>query len=267
MRLLVGDIDELAVTPADLSDLAFEGSPGSVDVTDADGDAVTVAPTTSVSHNRPTNSTSHDLHYDLSGILVPPTDATVRWDSGMAFLSIVSYHYCTLADILDFGDEKRQSPKDLGRTEIDAFRARSTAERVCDDLCGRTFRATRRVDRGARADGRLHQLEWPASRIITPGWESCGDGLCKGPFRSGRGTALDIEYISGIDGGAPSDVRRAVAKLAASYLTISKVPDRAVYESTETGMTRFTLADSDHTGIPDVDAVFARHARMRWAVL
>ena len=268
MRLLIGDIDDLPVTPADLSDLRFEGSPETVTLSDGTGEAGTSTPFRSVSLDRPSGTTAQDEHYDLSGGLEPPCDATVTWSAGTAFLHVVSYHYCTLADVLDFGDEKRQSPKDLGRTEDDAFRARAVAERVCDDLCGRTFRATYKSEFAWDRSGLVHQLAWPTLRILTPGWTLVGDGLAKRyacPHADMEPST--IEYVSGLDSGVPADVRRAVAKLAASYLMVSRVPDRAVYESTDSGMTRYTLASSESTGIPDVDAIFDRHSRKRWAVL
>lgn len=272
MRIVVTDIDDFPVTPADLSDLEFEGSPEAVAVAVDGGDAVEATPTRSASLDRPTGSTGNDEWYDLSRLLEAPCDAVVTWPSGTAFLHVVAYHYCTVDEVLDFGDRKRQSPRDLGRTEADAFRARAIAETVCDDICGRTFRATRKADPTWDGPALTHQLAWPASRIITPGWRPVGDGLVRRQGRAcdcvGRIPVYDeVQYVSGRDERMPADVRGAVAKLAASYLTVSKVPDRAVYESTEAGMTRYTLADAEHTGIPDVDAVLQRHARKRWAVL
>lgn len=272
MRLVLADIDDLSVTPADLSDLWFGGSPEAVEVSTGCGCAETVAPVRSVSLDRPSGTSSTDSFYDLSQVLGPPCDATVTWGAGRCFLHVVSHHYCTLDEVLDYGDEKRQSPRQLKRTEAEAFRARAVAETVCDDLCGRTFRATYKAEDAWAGSSLVHQLEWPAYRVLTPGWTLVGDGLVKhyAPLRCGCGATRvqsTIEYVAGTDAGVPADVRRAVAKLAASYLTLSKVPDRAVYESTEAGMTRYTLADSEHTGIPDVDAVLSRHARKRWAVL
>lgn len=273
MRLVLRDIDDFAVTPADLSDLGFEGSPDRVELAVDGGEAECVVPDRSASLDRPTGSLETDESYDLSRLLEPPCDATVTWPGGTCHLSVVSYHYCTIDEVLGYGDEKRQSPRKLGRSEEDAYRARAEAETVCDDLCGRPFRATYRKEEAWEAPSVVHQLDWPTLRVLTPGWTIVGDGLVKryrpllcSSAEMYRGPSR-IEYVSGEDAGVPTDVRRAVARLAASYLTVSKVPDRAVYESTETGMTRYTLADSEHTGIPDVDAVFARHARKRWAVL
>lgn len=267
MRLLLSDIDDLAVTPADLRDVEFAGAPGAVSLSVDDGEAVTVTPRRSASLDRPTGSTSPDEWFDLSGELEPPCDATVSWPGGMAFLHVVALHYCSLDEVLDWGDEKRQSPRRLGRTEADAFRARAEAEAVADDICHRTFRSTRKVEVMVDSDGQGWQLGWPASRLVTPGWALAGDGVIRSTDRSRAGVPVDVEYVSGSDRGVPVDVRRAVARLAASYLTVSKVPDRAVYESTEAGMTRYTLAGVDSTGIPDVDAVLMRHARSRAALL
>lgn len=267
MRLLVSDIDDLHLTPRDLSDLAFEGSPERVELTVDGGDPVARTPVRSATLDRPAGSTSTDERYDLSD-LVPPCEAVAEWDGGRATLHVVSAHYCTVADVLDYGDEKRQSPRQLHRTEADAFRARDEAETVCDDLCGHPFRATRVTERTFTGNGGLHQLAMPATRILTPGWEPVGDGLVRAPSGPDPRTGYaSVEYVSGDGARVPADVRRAVARLAASYLTVSKVPDRAVYESTDAGMTRYTLASSESTGIPDVDAVFSRHARKRWAVL
>lgn len=260
MRLLVGDIDDLAVTPADLADMAFAGSPAAVHVT-VGGERADVPVTREASLDRPSGSLGSDEWFDLSEALAPPCDATVAWPDGMAFLHVVGYHYCTLDDVLDMGDEKRQSPRELKRTEADAFRARNRAEAVCESICRRTFRATYREDAWGGFPTQI--LEWPASQVLSGGAHLIGDGLA--------GLCLAwaedrIRYVSGEDSGTPADVRWAVAKLAAYYLSASKVPDRAVYESTEAGMTRYTLASETSTGLPDVDAILSRHARRRWAI-
>ena len=136
MRLLVGDIDDLAVTPADLADMAFAGSPAAVHVS-VDGGQVDVAPVRSASLDRPTGDLPRDERFDLSKALEPPCDATVAWPGGFATLHVVRYHYCTIGDVLDFGDEKRQSPRQLGRTEAQAFDARNRSEAVCESICRR----------------------------------------------------------------------------------------------------------------------------------
>lgn len=268
MRLLVGDIDDLAVTPADLADMAFAGSPAAVRVTVDGGEPADVTPVRSASLDRPTGDLPRDERYDLSKALEPPCDATVTWPDGMATLHVVSYHYCTLDDVLEFGDEKRQSPRQLGRTEAQAFGARNRAEAVCESICRRTFRAAHRSQEAP--DARGFQLDWPASRLLTGTWRLVGDGAVRREYVSACGWGWsggsEVEYVTGEDRGTPADVRWAVAKLAAYYLSASKVPDRAVYESTEAGMTRYTLASETSTGLPDVDAILARHARRRWAI-
>lgn len=260
MRLLVGDIDDLAVTPADLADLAFAGSPAAVHVS-VDGGQVDVPATREASLDRPTGDLPRDEWFDLSKALEPPCDATVAWPDGMATLHVVRYHYCTLDDVLDMGDEKRQSPRDLHRTEAQAFAARNRAEGVCESICKRTFRATYREDAWGGLPTQV--LDWPASRLLSGGAHLIGDGLAGMCLARAQGP---IRYVTGEDRGTPADVRWAVAKLAAYYLSASKVPDRAVYESTESGMTRYTLASATSTGLPDVDAILSRHARRRWAI-
>lgn len=261
MRLLVRDIDSIAVTPADLSDIDFEGSPGRAEVASG-GSSSAVDRVKSASLDRAAGEVARDSRFDLSEALAPPCDATVRWRGGTAWLHVVSYHYCSLDEVLDYGDEQRLSPRALDRDEADAFAARARAEAVCESICGQTFRATWKSE--PCSDFQTHQMGWPASSISTPGWRLMADGIAR---RTAPGGPGEISYVAGTDAGVPPDLRAAIAQLAASYLMVSTVPDRAVYASTGDNMMRFTLADAGSTGIPDVDAVLARHTRSRMAIL
>lgn len=263
MRLLIKDIDDFFVTPADLSDIAFEGSPEAVCVSTRDKE-INVTSTKSASMDRPSGTFDGDSWFDLKKALHNPgaCDLRIEWDSGIAFLHVVKYHYCTINGVLDNGDEQRTSPRKLGRTEKDAFYARAIAETVVDDICGRTFRATYKSEPINVSGTELFQLAWPANTMLTCGLQLVGDGHARILSSCSRKVSL-AEYISGTDAGVPADVRSAVTKLAASYLSVSNIPERATGESTDAGIIRYTLATEGTTGIPVVDAVLQRHARQR----
>lgn len=254
MRLAIRDIDDYAATPADLSDVEFEGSPETVRVTSWGAEP-------KVAEAR------EDGSFDLSGGLRAPDRLLIEWDGREAGIDLVRAHYCDLDAILDWGSAKNTSPRALGKTELDAWRARALAEYTADAICGRTFRATLREDHAMRADGRLDQLSMPASEVHTRGWALCGDGLVR--FVGGHRTAPygTVRYVAGRDGRVPPDVRQAMVRLAASYLSPSVIPDRAMSETTDAGFIRFTLASAESTGIPDVDAALLRHARSRLVAL
>lgn len=254
MRLVVRDIDDFAATPADLSDVEFEGSPEAVAVTSWRGE--------------PKGFTAGGGGaFDLSRGFEAPDRLTIEWDGRSANVDLVRTHYCAIDPILDWGSSKNSSPRALGKTELDAYRARALAEFVADSICGRTFRATLMADHAIRADGYLSQLEMPASEVLTPGWELRGDGLVRYRGRCPMRPSGTVLYVSGRDGRVPPDVQQAATRLAASYLSPSVIPDRAMSETTDAGFIRFTLASAESTGIPDVDAALLRHARTRRVVL
>lgn len=261
MRLLVSDIDDFAATPADLSDVEFEGSPASVEITQCLGQHVKVSP-------------KDDGSFDLYGVLRAPDRVTVEWGIGKrANFDVVSRHYCSIDEIKDWGRAKARNADSRGKSDMDVFEKRALAEYVAEAIMGRTFRATLREDYNLRTDGRLAQLSWPASRIITCGWELVGDGLVRanpGLRHYGWRTAPSphVIYVAGTDERIPPDVRQAVTRLAASYLMPSSIPDRATSESTDTGgFIRYTLASEESTGYPDVDAALMRYRRSRQVAL
>lgn len=256
MRLEIADIDDFAVTPADLSNVYFEGSPGAVRASTSDLPPIEV------------EASEDDGHFDLSEIACAPERVRVEWDSRVADFDLVSRHYCSLAEIASWGKEKSRNASKREKSEMELFHARALAEYVAEAIMGRTFRATRRIDYNVRADGRLAQLEWPASRVLTRGWELCGDGLVRHLMGRSVRSGATVSYIAGQDERVPPDVRQAVCRLAASYLMPSSIPDRATAESTDSGgYIRFTLAAEDSTGIPDVDAALLRYARSRQVIL
>lgn len=256
MRLLVSDIDDFAATPADLSDVEFEGSPASVEITQCLGQHVKVSP-------------KDDGSFDLYGVLRAPDRVTVEWGIGKrANFDVVSRHYCSIDEIKDWGRAKARNADSRGKSDMDVFEKRALAEYVAEAIMGRTFRATLREDFNVRADGKLAQLEWPASRVLTPGWQLFGDGLVRHLHGCRHTSGSEVMYVAGNDERIPPDVRQAVTRLAASYLMPSTIPDRATAESTDSGgYIRYTLASEESTGIPDVDAALLRYARSRQVVL
>lgn len=263
MRLQVSDIDVFPVTPGDLSDLSFEGSPERVavtsrGVTDKDTEYL---PVQDVTLDRPTGSISKDKRYSLQGIK-PPSDVTVQWGKGTAHLHVVSYHYCTLEEILDYGDEQRKSPRGRGCTEEQAFKARAVAENEIELICKQTFRATYK---SMAAYGNKFQSPWSVARMLTPGFRMRGESVV---YRDSRCCPVSrFEFITGSDDGVPLDLRRACTALAAQKLMPSLIPDRATGQTTDAGTISFTLASASSTGLPDVDAVLARYSRSGKAVL
>ena len=239
------DIDDLALTPSDLSGVLLDGSPASATV-----DGVAVSP-------------SGDGSFDLRGAVAPRSRSVVEWDGGSARVTCVAYHYCGIDEVLDWGDDRAQSPRRAGRTEDDALRARAVAERTAEHICGRTFRATP-CEETFHTDG-THQLAMPASAVATQGATLLADGLVELTHQASDGS-YPVAYVAGRDDGVPPDLRGAVARLAASYLVPSRVPERASSESTDAGFIRYTLADRGSTGLPNVDAVLLRYARERWCV-
>lgn len=256
MRLVVADIDDFAVTPADLSDVGFEGSPEAVRVSTSELPPVEVKPT------------GEDEHFDLSEIACAPERVYVEWETGSASFDLVKRHYCSISDVANWGKEKARNASKREKTDMELFHARALAEYVAEAIMGRTFRETLREDFNVRADGRLAQLEWPASRVLTAGWQLFGDGLVRFHRGCRHQSSATVTYIAGNDERIPLDVRQAVTRLAASYLMPSSIPDRASAESTDSGgYIRYTLATEESTGIPDVDAALLRYARSRQVVL
>ena len=256
MRLTVADIDDFAVTPADLSDVVFEGSPETVRVS------------TSSAEPKEYELSDDGEHFDLSDIACAPERVYVEWETGSASFDLVRRHYCSIEDVLMWGKDKSRNAGERGKTRMDAFKARALAEYVAEAIMGRTFRATLREDFNVRADGKLAQLEWPASRVLTPGWQLFGDGLVRHLHGCRHTSGSEVMYVAGNDERIPPDVRQAVTRLAASYLMPSTIPDRATAESTDSGgYIRYTLASEESTGIPDVDAALLRYARSRQVVL
>lgn len=88
-----------------------------------------------------------------------------------------------------------------------------------------------------------------------------------GVWPAGAGNIV-VEYEHGHD-YPPEEIRIAGMKRLRSRLdsTSSGVPDRAVsWASGEGGTYRISLPDAEQTGIPDVDAAYARYTRQRRAV-
>lgn len=255
MQLAIRDIDDYPVTPADLSDLVFEGSPErlAVESRGVTEKATEYLPVQDVSFDRPTGTTSRDKRYSLQGI-EPPSDVVARWGQGAAFLHVVSYHYCMLDEILDYGDEQRKSPRGRGCTEEQAFKARAVAENEIDLICKRTFRATYK---SIPVYGTKFQSPWSVACALSHGFSMLGESVVSRDCRHSR----FFEFITGFDDGVPLDLRRACVALAAQKLMPSLIPDRATGQTTDAGTIRFTLANASSTGLPDVDAVLARYKR------
>lgn len=264
MRLAVHDIDDFPVTPGDLSDIEFEGSPERVKVIRdrVCRDKVSYLPVQEASFDRPSGSTSKGTHYDLSEI-EPPCDLTISWSQGTAFLHLVAYHYCQLDEILDYGDEQRKSPRGRGCTEEQAFKARAVAENEIDLICKRTFRSTYR---SMYSRATKFQTPWPVAFPLSPGFHVHGESVITRDHDC-RHPSMRFAYVTGDDAGVPLDLRRACTVLAAQKLMPSLIPDRATGQSTEAGTIRFTLASASSTGLPDVDAVLARYMRSGAVVL
>lgn len=92
------------------------------------------------------------------------------------------------------------------------------------------------------------------------------DGLLRrtdgGVWTEGIGNVV-LAYEYGSD-RAPEDLKRASLVRFRSRLNIHKsgIPDRAMsYTAAEGGTYRLSMPDADRTGIPEVDAVYARYSR------
>ena len=208
----------------------------------------------------------------------PPDLVRVSWEEGgiraAATLEVVQAHYCELAAILCHG-APGDTPADHGAIEPAAWRARARAEEVIERNANRRFVPTV-VEQAARADGSVTLLDWPdasgieasadeAGDLPAPTVYPVGDAACVVSGRMGEGTT--ITYRAGLP-GCPDAISAACAELAASYLTPSRIPDRATGESTDAGMPHYTLAGVDGaTGIPDVDAAIEQFGRKRPDVL
>lgn len=82
-------------------------------------------------------------------------------------------------------------------------------------------------------------------------------------FDDSRRGNLVVEYEYGYD-RPPTDLKRAAVRRLRSRLNISKsgIPDRATsFTLTDGGTYNLELPDAYKTGIPDVDAVYARYSR------
>lgn len=203
-----------------------------------------------------------DGTFEVKGLDCPETyEVKCGWMS--CWLEVVEAHMCSLESVLDSEDERQSGPRSVGATEDDAFIARERATAVIESACNRSFIPV--VD--------SEDIWGDAGEWVPLAW--CGITEIRGDVcpRSDSGVRLRrpgrtaVSYIHG-RGPVPADVSAACARLAASYLVPSAIPDRATGESTDAGFLRFTLAGVDgETGIPEVDAVILRHKRTRAVVL
>lgn len=204
----------------------------------------------------------------------PPALVRVDWSEGgiaatMA-LEVVQAHYCGLAAILAHG-AAGDTPADHGAGEAEAWEARARATEVIERNANRRFVPTVVAQR-AIADRRPTLLDWPDASGIeatadaqldlpAPKVYPVGDSACVVSGARGEGTTLT--YRAGLP-GCPAAIAAACEALAASYLTPSRIPDRATGESTDAGMLHYTIAGVDGaTGIPDVDAAIEQFGRKR----
>lgn len=203
-----------------------------------------------------------DGTFEAEGLDCPETyEVRVGWMR--CWLEVVEAHMCTVDAVLDCGSERGDGPRASGATEADAFEARERACSVIEGACSMSFVPVVSSEGLWGEEGDWVPLRWTGVTEIR------GD-VCP---RSDSGVRLrrsgntSVSYVHG-RGPVPADVSSACARLAASYLVPSSIPDRAVGESTDAGFLRFTLAGVDgETGIPEVDAVIQRHRRARAVVL
>lgn len=226
---------------------------------------------------RPALSAPSSAEADEAGVVAmpatqPPDLVEVTWDEGgvecSATVEVVARHYCSLADVLAHGSAG-DTPADHGAGEAEAWAARARAVETVERNAARRFVETVARQRVA-ADRSVRPLEWPDASAVAcsdptaDAW-TVGDAAvvcsaCGSP-------EVEVTYRCGL-AAVPDAIRAATAALAASYLTPSRVPDRATGESTDAGMLHFTLAGIDGaTGIPDVDAAITQFGRRRPEVL
>jgi hypothetical protein len=197
-----------------------------------------------------------DGHFSFPLSLSAPNYVDIEWlvsgSSVAAYktsANVVSRHYCSISDIMNYGDGR-----DIFDTlpEETLWASRQAAEEVFEQAAGRSFvpRIGRTKDYGR--DELLTLEHCDVTEVLTDGYTQVS------------GTQLEcqhqgayprfVEYIYGRD-SIPAEVSRAVLTLATYTLRPSNRPIGATGESSEAGYIHFTIAGRDGaTSIPEVNA-------------
>lgn len=198
-----------------------------------------------------------------------PAPMTYRVEVGretIPYFYVTTRYLCGLETILNHGKNKNTEPKRFGATEEDAWLQRAAATELIEHEAMRHF--TPYIEQEARCTvaGCQYFLRWPDAELVG---EAATESFCKASdsFVIAKTTGpVTFCYRAGLE-HAPHAIRRAAVVLAASYLTPSRVPDRATGESADNHYVRFSIEGRDGpTGIPAVDAAIEQCGRKRLRV-
>lgn len=201
---------------------------------------------------------------DFSGLKVPDTYRLEIAGEVIDPFQVTTEYLCSLEHVLDFNSDKKMNARQYGANLMDAWVARAQATETIEDACGRHF--TPVVERDDVRFGRTrHVTTWPDASLPPVKRHHHHKQAMKlsDSIFAVRPHTEQLTYIAGLT-HAPLNVRRACVILASSYLTPSRIPDRALSEATEDGIVRFSIEGiTGATGIPAVDAVIDRYKRSR----
>jgi hypothetical protein len=268
------EVDETATDPA--------GNAATVAFTDANGTAVTSGAGTRVS----TGLYSFVLpgQASLAGL-------TAAWTGTIGGSTVTELDYVQIVGGYFFGlAEARADDSSLADTAkyttADLLARRTEVEAECSEICDRAFvpEYRRRVVNGTGTnellltDGDIRTIR---SVKVAPRRDQAFVALTTGQLAAlditddsvlrrvddntwteGWGNIV-IEYEVGLD-FPPPDLRRAAMTRLRSRLNLTKtsVPDRAIsFTATDGGTYRLSTPAAYRTGIPEVDAAYARYSR------
>lgn len=205
---------------------------------------------------------------DASGLRFPGTyEITCGSEIIDEEFQVTTRNLADIDAILKYGEEKRTNALQYGANARDAFMARLRATETIEEAALRHFTPIVEVaDYINVVEGYNYPLEWPDAVLIGE-FDNQPVKLVSDSYFTPKATGpVRFYYQSGLK-RVKTDISVACTILASSYLTPTRVPERAMSETTDGYYVRFSIEGRDGpTGIPAVDAIIERNSRLRYRI-